>query len=181
MPYGGLIPEVRVISMIAQPARIIRIFALTITMLGLAAACSSTPQSTQARPASVVKPSKSSAAGEIAASVALDQVGVPYRYGGSSPSGFDCSGLVQYSYSRAGKRIPRTTGQLWSSTRAVGRHELRKGDLLFFSIEGKMSHVGLYLGGRRFVHAPSSGRTVSVASLDAPFYKTAFVRAGRPH
>jgi len=181
MPYGGTILSVRVISMIAQPARIIRIFALTITMLGLAAACSSTPQSTQARPASVVKPSKSSAVGEIAAAVALDQVGAPYRYGGSSPSGFDCSGLVQYSYSRAGKRVPRTTGQLWSSTRAVGRHELRTGDLLFFSIEGKMSHVGLYLGGRRFVHAPSSGRIVSVASLDAPYYKTAFLRAGRPH
>jgi len=167
--------------MIAQPARIIRSFALTITMLGLAAACSSTPQSTQTPQAPVVKSTRSSALGEMAAAVALEQVGVPYRYGGSGPSGFDCSGLVQYSYSRAGKRVPRTTGQLWSSTRAVGRHELRTGDLLFFNIEGKMSHVGLYLGGRRFVHAPSSGRTVSVASLDAPYYKTAFVRAGRPH
>lgn len=110
----------------------------------------------------------------------MDQVGVPYRYGGSSPGGFDCSGLVQYSYSQAGKPLPRTTRQLWSSTRAVGRRELRIGDLVFFNINGKMSHVGLYLGGQRFVHAPSSGRTVTVASLDSSFYKAAFLRGGRP-
>ena len=180
MPYGGLILYARVFAMIAQPARIIRSLALTITVLGLAAACSSTPHATKTPQATVIKPTRSIALGEMAAAVALDQVGVPYRYGGSSPSGFDCSGLVQYSYSRAGKRIPRTTGQLWSSTREVGRHELRAGDLLFFSIEGKMSHVGLYLGGQRFVHAPASGRAVSVASLDAPYYRTAFLRAGRP-
>ena len=57
---------------------------------------------------------------------------------------------------------------------------MRIGDVLFFKIAGKMSHVGLYLGGRRFVHAPASGRTVVVASLDSPFYKDAFLRAGRP-
>jgi len=166
--------------MIAQPARIIRIFALAITMLGLASACSWSPVSTPR-----TAPADSSAAlhggiGEKAAAIAVDQVGVPYRYGGSSPRGFDCSGLVQYSYSRAGKRVPRTTRQLWSSTAAVGRHEMRIGDVLFFKIAGKMSHVGLYLGGRRFVHAPSSGRTVTVASLDSPFYKDAFLGAGRP-
>ncbi len=110
----------------------------------------------------------------------MDQVGAPYRYGGSSPGGFDCSGLVHYSYSRAGLRVPRTTGQLWSSTHTVARHELLIGDLLFFNIEGKMSHVGLYLGGQRFVHAPSSGRSVVVASLNSPYYRSAFARAGRP-
>ena len=117
----------------------------------------------------------------FAAAVALEQVGVPYRYGGSSPSGFDCSGLVQYSYTRAGVRVPRTTGQLWSASNPVGRAELRAGDLLFFSIEGKMSHVGVYLGKQRFVHAPQSGRKVSVASLNSPFYRAAFIRAGRPY
>ena len=167
--------------MIAQPARIIRILALTITMLGLASGCSSTPRSGESRIATGVVEPKHNAVGEIAAAVALDQVGTPYRYGGSSPNGFDCSGLVQYSYFRAGKRVPRTTGQLWSSTAAVDRNELRIGDVLFFKVEGKMSHVGLYLGGRRFVHAPSSGRAVSVASLDSPFYKSALLRAGRPY
>ncbi len=118
--------------------------------------------------------------GENAAGVALRQVGVPYRYGGASISGFDCSGLVQYSYRAAGKSLPRTTAQLWSATRTVDRKDIRKGDLLFFSIEGKMSHVGMYLGGERFVHAPSSGRTVTVAKLNSPFYAKAFLRAGRP-
>ncbi|MBT8090210.1 MAG: C40 family peptidase [Gammaproteobacteria bacterium] len=149
-------------------------------MLGLASACSSMPASTwYPAPASTSSDSYGSV-GAKAAAIAVDQVGVPYRYGGSSPRGFDCSGLVQYSYSRAGKQVPRTTGQLWSSTAAVGRHELRIGDVLFFRIAGKISHVGLYLGGRRFVHAPSSGRTVAVASLDSPFYKDTFLRAGRP-
>jgi cell wall-associated NlpC family hydrolase len=118
-------------------------------------------------------------AGDRAASIALDQVGVPYRYGGSSPSGFDCSGLVHYSYSHAGVSVPRTTGQLWSAAKTVDRYELQAGDVLFFSIEGKMSHVGMYLGEQRFVHAPQSGRSVSVASLESPFYKAAFIRAGR--
>lgn len=170
----------RVIQMIAQPACIIRSFALAITVLGLASACSwaptEPPYAAPAGYAAVVH----GGVGEQAAAIAVDQVGVPYRYGGSSPRGFDCSGLVQYSYSRAGKRVPRTTGQLWSSTAAVLRHELRVGDVLFFEIAGKMSHVGLYLGGRRFVHAPSSGRSVTVTSLDSPFYKDAFLRAGRP-
>lgn len=166
--------------MIAQPARIVGNIALTITMLGLISACSSTwtPRPQPGAPAA--EHSISGSVGEAAAAVALDQVGVPYRYGGTTPAGFDCSGLVQYSYSLAGKRVARTTKQLWTSTDAVGRHELRVGDLLFFSIGGKMSHVGLYLGERRFVHAPESGRTVAVASLDAPFYQSAFLRAGRP-
>lgn len=165
--------------MIAQPARIIGIFALTITMLGILPACSSTPRAAPAKTTSNASIATTPSVGETAAAIAMDQIGVPYRYGGSNPSGFDCSGLVQYSYSRAGKRIPRTTKQLWSSTQALGRHELRVGDLVFFSIDGKMSHVGLYLGKRRFVHAPASGRTVSVASLDAPFYQSAFLRGGR--
>ncbi len=118
--------------------------------------------------------------GARAARIAVDQVGVPYRYGGSGPTGFDCSGLVQYSYRQAGKSLPRTTGQLWNHTVTVPRKELRAGDLLFFSIAGKMQHVGLYLGNGNFVHAPSTGRTVTVESLSSEFYRDAFLRAGRP-
>jgi len=161
---------IKVMQMITQPRRINRSFALAITVLGLAA-CGSNPPDRAAGPRS--------SAGDRAASVALNQVGEPYRYGGNSPGGFDCSGLVQYSYSRAGYSTPRTTGQLWSAVKTVDRHQIRTGDLLFFSIEGKMSHVGLYVGERRFVHAPQTGRSVSIESLDAPFYKAAFIRAGR--
>ncbi len=157
--------------MIAQLFRIIRTFSLPITVLALLTACGG----------NFTVPAESSSAnpGRQAANIALEQVGQPYRYGGSSPGGFDCSGLVQYAYSRAGLNVPRTTGQLWSAAKPVARQDLTAGDVLFFSIDGKMSHVGMYLGERRFVHAPQSGRSVSVASLDTPFYRSALIRAGR--
>jgi cell wall-associated NlpC family hydrolase len=118
--------------------------------------------------------------GARAAAVALQQVGVPYLYGGTTTRGFDCSGLVQYSYGRAGKNVPRTTGQLWSATSTVRRDDLQIGDLLFFKFEGKMSHVGMYIGDQQFVHAPSSGRTVTVGRLTSAYYSSALIRAGRP-
>ena len=163
--------------MIAQRIRFVTQLLLPLAAAGLLAGCGSKPP--QAGPASPPEPVARSV-GDRAAEVALAQVGAPYRYGGQTPSGFDCSGLVHYAYSRAGVSVPRTTGSLWSGTSAVHRSELRPGDVLFFSIEGKMSHVGLYLGGDRFVHAPKSGRTVSVESLSSPFYSQAFLRAGRP-
>jgi cell wall-associated NlpC family hydrolase len=167
--------------MIAQPARIIRLFALTITVLGLLGGCASHTPAEQHKSASKQVATPPPGVGTRAATVALDQVGVPYRYGGNSPRGFDCSGLVQYSYSRVGRALPRTTSQLWSVTSDVPRDDLQAGDILFFRIEGKMSHVGLYVGNGRFVHAPSSGRSVSVESLGSPFYAAAFIRGGRLH
>ena len=143
-------------------------------LLAMLAACAGTPP--QSGPARKEVPD----VGSRAARVALSQVGVPYRYGGASPGGFDCSGLVQYSYRQVGATIPRTTGQLWRYTQPVSRSDLRPGDVLFFSIAGRMQHVGLYLGDGQFVHAPKSGRTVSVASLADAFYQSAFLRAGRP-
>ena len=163
--------------MIAQGTRKIRVLAAASAVLVLATGCASH---------SPVKndPAASSrtiavAPGERAARVALDQVGVPYRYGGNTPSGFDCSGLVQYAYSRAGVAVPRTTGQLWATAESVELNQLRAGDVLFFDIDGKPSHVGLYLGEQRFVHAPATGRRVSVATLEADFYRDALLRAGR--
>lgn len=167
--------------MITQTARKISIFALTITMLAMVSACSTHTVVDESAHRPLKQPvSRSPNVGERAASVALRQVGVPYRYGGSTTNGFDCSGLVQFSYGRAGKSVPRTTGQLWSATSTVRRADLQAGDLLFFNIEGKMSHVGMYIGGQQFVHAPSSGRTVTVAKLTSPFYASAFIRGGRP-
>ncbi len=118
--------------------------------------------------------------GEQAAVIAVRQLGVPYRYGGSNTQGFDCSGLVHYAYANAGKSIPRTTAEQWRRLTPVNANNMRTGDLLFFRIDGKVSHVGMYLGNRRFVHAPSTGRDVTTASLDSDYYRRAFVRAARP-
>ena len=171
----------KVIQMITQTARKISILALTITMLGMVSACSTQTVVEGADRHPAKQPvARSSTMGSRAAAVALQQVGVPYLYGGSTTGGFDCSGLVQYSYSRAGKSVPRTTSQLWSASSTVRREDLQVGDLLFFNIEGKMSHVGMYIGEQRFVHAPSSGRTVTVGKLTSPYYSSAFIRAGRP-
>jgi cell wall-associated NlpC family hydrolase len=115
-----------------------------------------------------------------AAHIAEQQVGVPYLYGGADTAGFDCSGLVYYSYSHAGVRLARTTGGLWRALQPVSKADLLTGDILFFDIEGKMSHVGLYLGRGRFVHAPSTGKHVVVADLDSVYYRRALIRGGRP-
>ncbi|MDH5622789.1 MAG: C40 family peptidase [Gammaproteobacteria bacterium] len=166
--------------MITQTARKIPIFALTITMLAVVMGCSSQPVQNAARPPARDALVRTHGIGEKAAAIAYQQVGVPYRYGGATAQGFDCSGLVHYAYGRAGKPIARTTGALWSSTTSVSRGALQVGDLLFFDIDGKISHVGLYLGNEKFVHAPSSGRTVTVERLNSPFYEAAFIRGGRP-
>lgn len=172
--------------MISQPANIVCRWILIGVLASAASACS-TQQPVAKSPAhrngdasAAVKQRHVNPIGERAAAVALNQLGVPYRYGGSSPRGFDCSGLVQYSYARAGKYLPRTTAALWNQAEPVDSRNLRAGDLLFFSIAGKMSHVGVYIGNGRFVHAPSSGKSVSVENLRSDYYARAFIRAGRP-
>lgn len=114
-----------------------------------------------------------------AAAVAKGQVGAPYRYGGAGPAGFDCSGLVHYSYGQAGAAVPRTTAALYRAATPVNPRTLRPGDLLFFQIGGKISHVGIYTGNRAFVHAPSSGKKVSVGRLDSPYWQDHLIAAGR--
>ncbi len=103
-----------------------------------------------------------------AADQAASMVGRPYAYGGGSPaSGFDCSGLVQYSFRRVGLRVPRETTDQLNYGQRIGASELRRGDLIFFNQEGKSaSHVAVYLGNGRFVHAPSTGKAVRIDSLD---------------
>ena len=164
--------------MIAQTASRLASVTVALALLLYLSGCA-TNSDRHAGTARPVSPVRAADTGSQAVDVALRQVGVPYRFGGHSPGGFDCSGLVYYSYDRVGKSVPRTTGQLWHATTAIKRRDLRAGDLVFFAIDGKMQHVGMYVGDGRFVHAPSSGKSVSVASLSAPFYDAAFLRAGR--
>ena len=114
------------------------------------------------------------------AQLALSMVGVPYRYGGAQPDdGFDCSGLVYYSYSSNGQVVPRTSQAQFDAARKIPLAQAAEGDLLFFQDQEKLSHVGIYLGDGQFVHAPSSGDSVRVASVDAPYYQRHLVAVGR--
>ena len=117
--------------------------------------------------------------GDQVARTATALVGSPYRYGARGPDSFDCSGLVHYAYASAGFQVPRTSAQQYRAARPVGLADARAGDLLFSSYEDKVSHVGIYLGNQRFVHAPSTGKHVNVASLESAHYQRHFVRAGR--
>jgi cell wall-associated NlpC family hydrolase len=115
-----------------------------------------------------------------AADHALAMVGKPYRYGGNNPKGFDCSGLVQYSYARVGVRLPHGTRGLLQVSQPVSRKNLKRGDLVFFTQEGKRSsHVALYLGDDRFVHSPSSGKHVHVAGFNDTYWQRHFTEARR--
>ena len=117
--------------------------------------------------------------GQRAAQFALWQQGVPYVWGGESPNGFDCSGLVFYAYKLAGKQVPRTTAALHRTATPIKRKSLKPGDLVFFDIDGKISHVGIYVDRDQFVHAPRTGRNVSLESLDSDYYRRAFRSGGR--
>ena len=146
----------------------------------LLAACANTrlqrtPDSTAQPPAPIPN-----AVASRAADNALAMVGKPYRRSGNTPAGFDCSGLVQYSYFKAGVSLPRETQAQRREGHVVRASELRRGDLVFFDQEGKKSsHVGIYLGHGRFVHAPSTGGRVRTDGLDTAYWHTHFVEARR--
>jgi murein DD-endopeptidase len=138
--------------------------------------CASAPP-----PSTASGSTKAIGAANAAAGQALKMVGKPYKYGGSSPSGFDCSGLVLYSYKQAGVALPHNTDKQRSSSRLIKVSELRRGDLLFFHQEGKKyGHVAIYAGNGRFVHAPSSGKSVRTDRLDNPYWKKHLSEARRP-
>ncbi|HTX24240.1 MAG TPA: C40 family peptidase [Steroidobacteraceae bacterium] len=118
--------------------------------------------------------------GEVAA-LAAGLVGTPYRFGGSDARGFDCSGLAVFAYEKVGIAIPRTAAEQERSAVPVPLRDLSPGDLVFFRIRSaRVNHVGIYVGGGRFIHAPRSDAVVSYASLEAGgFYRRHLVSAGR--
>ena len=107
--------------------------------------------------------------------IAMRYLGVPYVWGGSSPSGFDCSGLVMYAYSQMGISLPHYTGAQWNVGVPVSRGDLQPGDLVFFD---GLGHVGLYIGGNQFIHAPHSGDVVKISSISG-WYADTYVGARR--
>jgi peptidoglycan DL-endopeptidase CwlO len=109
-----------------------------------------------------------------AVSAALSQLGTPYVWGGAAPGGFDCSGLVSWAYAQIGKSVPHYTGAIWSAFPQVSSSDLQPGDLVFFN---GGEHVGMYIGGGQFVHAPHTGDVVRVATLST---RGDYVGAVRP-
>ena len=144
-------------------------------LVGLALGCASAPRDERPRVRDPL------AARARVADAAASQVGAPYRPGGHTPAGFDCSGLVVWSYAQAGVHgLPRSATALDERSRSVALDAIEPGDLLFFELgASKAQHVGIYVGGRSFVHAPSSGKAVERVGFEHVYWRKQLRRAGR--
>lgn len=108
--------------------------------------------------------------------IAMRYLGVPYRWGGASPSGFDCSGLIMYAYAQIGVSLPHNAAMQYGYGSAVSRSDLAPGDLVFFN---GLGHAGIYIGGGQFIHAPHTGDVVKISSLGDSWYASTYVGARR--
>ena len=147
----------------------------------LAAGCAGTPvREAPAAPVAIEPVPPTGDVRHAIADLAMSFVGLPYRYGGASPGeGFDCSGLVYYAFTSNGQVVPRTSQEQFAAAEQIPLETAQEGDLVFFADQEKLSHVGIYLGEGRFVHAPSSGSHVIVTRMDSPYYQRHLVAVGR--
>jgi len=172
----------------------VRSYAVVIVLAALSGACASTatprPFPSPAAPAPTPDshspkpkahgPQPNSAIGYSVTGTALGLRGAPYRNGGADPSGFDCSGFVQYVFAQHGVVVPRKVVDQYRTGKDVAASQLEAGDLVFFTtVAPGASHVGIALGGDEFVHAPSSTGEVRVERMSASYWATRFVGARR--
>lgn len=159
---------------------------LCLIVMLMLSGCASTPKSenpassTPIKPPATRSPDKAISRHHQIASIALRMTGTPYQYGGTSPAGFDCSGLVWYSHKQVGISVPRTAAQQFRAGRKVSRQNLQPGDLLFFHISRTNPvHVSTYIGKGLFVHAPSSGKRVMTGRLDSAYWNNRLIGVRR--
>ena len=137
--------------------------------------CSSVPE----KPAARALPAHADTERRVVIAGARDMLGKPYRFGGRDPRGFDCSGLVWYTHRQAGIEVPRTARSQLAAASPVARGALQAGDLLFFRIGARRAgHVGIYIGGGKFIHAPSGGKRVAAARLGDRYWSQRLIGAG---
>ena len=118
----------------------------------------------------------SSAVGGGAVGAAMAEIGKPYVWAAAGPDAFDCSGLVMYAYAQVGVSLPHSSYAMWNDGVPVSEDQLEPGDLVFFD---GLGHVGMYIGGGQFVHAPHTGTTVQISSLSDGWYSATYVGARR--
>lgn len=139
-----------------------------------------TPGGRPVAPAGGTTSTTSTVPGETLVNTALGFQGTPYRFGGTNPTGFDCSGLVRYVFAQHGIAMPRLAAQQFEVGRKVELDDVQPGDLVFFStIAPGPSHVGIAVGGGEFVHAPSSLGWVQTERLDSSYWRQRFIAATR--
>lgn len=111
---------------------------------------------------------------------AYSALGIPYVYGGNNPSrGLDCSSLMQFIHKRAiGKKLPRTAAAQRDRSKHIRYQDLQPGDLLFFKINSRTNHVGIYIGHGKFIHASSGNKRAVITSMNLPYWKKRFVKFG---
>lgn len=125
-------------------------------------------------------PAPEPSVGDDIAVRAISLLGKPYVWGGADLTGFDCSGLVRFIYDQVGIPVPRTAAEQFSAAKPIDLAGLQPGDLLFFRTQGqRISHVAIYTGEGRFVHAPRSGQPVEFRMLDDEYYRPRLAGAGR--
>ena len=180
-----------------QPQRAVRVSLAAVLVLLAAlslAACATTgavrrpspgrpgppPADAGGVPATAVSGASTSATADALIDAAESLLGAPYINGGTDPAGFDCSGFVQYVFAKAGIVLPRSVREQWQAGEPVDRAEVKRGDLLFFAIDGRdVSHVGIAIDAGAFVHAPSTRGVVRVESLSGDYWSRRFAGARR--
>ena len=152
-----------------RPLVIAILMMLLIPATARAAAVDVAPRATQ-------QPFGVAIAADAAVRDAMHLRGAPYAWSGTTPAGFDCSGFTRYVYGRLGISLAHSSYAQWTSGRHIARRDLRPGDLVFFA---GLGHVGIYIGGGQFIHAPHTGDVVKISSLSESWYAATYVGARR--